>query len=109
MVVTDAGMVTVISGVPRNALVPMAVTLSGIVISVRPDWMKASLPIVVNPSGSVTFLRALQLLNALFSIVLMFEPKVTFERAEHPWNIPLIDDSPFPRVTFWREVQALKA
>ena len=54
---------------PWNALSPIEVTLSGIVIEVKPHHEKALSPIDVRVSGSLTEAKALQLEKTACSIL----------------------------------------
>ena len=69
MLLTLSGMVTLVRPESRNALGPIWVTLSGIVMPPRfPHWANALLPMLVTPLGIVMPPKAEQLKNTSLPI-----------------------------------------
>ena len=75
-----AGRVTEVSFVLEKAYSPMVVTPEPMVTELRPEPLKANLPIEVTELGIVTEVRLSQPLNISWPILVM-EPRLTLVRA----------------------------
>ena len=72
-----------VSLVSANALLPMAVTLAGMVMAVRPDLTNTPSPSSVTVSGIVKEVRLLQPSKIQLGILVMPAGSVTLFSAEH--------------------------
>ena len=69
---------------PENAEYPILVTLSGILMLVKPVQLQnASSPILVTPFGMLMFVRLLQLRNACIPMLVMFSGRRMLVRPVH--------------------------